>query len=140
MKRKKKVLRKSTLRSGLEDRGVVFFTHKGIPYEYETEHLYFTQEHKYTPDFILQKKDGDKMLIEAKGRFTSRNRSCMKLALEQNPDADIRIVFQKDNYLTSKSKTKYTDWAKKNGFPFHVLEDARGPFTLPLKWIKELKK
>jgi hypothetical protein len=41
---------------------------------------------------------------------------------ESHPDIDIRIVFYRDNpsQLGRGSKTRPSDWALKNGFPFSI--------------------
>lgn len=109
-------------------------------YEYETEVLewQYNKVKKYTPDFILIKKDGSKMYIEAKGRFFSQDRTKMKEIRKQHPDKDIRIIFLDGTTKLSKtSNTTYMEWAKRNGFKAH--DCKRGKPTLPLEWEKELK-
>lgn len=39
---------------------------------------------------------------------------------EFNPELDIRFYFPYDNKLRKSSKTRYSDWCRKNGFPFYV--------------------
>ena len=84
--------------------------------EYETEKLPYVLEKVYIPDFIVYDKYGNKIYIEAKGRFTSSDRTKMVKVKENNPDKDIRIVFMQDNYLTKKKLKRYTQWATDNGF------------------------
>ena len=66
----------------------------------------------YLPDFRL----ANGIIVECKGRLTSADRKKMKLVKMQHPDKDIRLLFQFNNKLNPRSKTRYTDWAEKNGF------------------------
>lgn len=109
------------------------------PYEYETEVIKWTYScnRRYTPDFILTKKDGTKMYIEAKGRFFSKDRTKMKYVKEQNPDLDIRFVFLDGKTKLSKtSKTSYMDWAKRHGFPAYDCKRTKEP-SIPEEWLNE---
>lgn len=99
--------------------------HKGLNkkfkvVEYETEKLPYTVEKVYIPDFIVYDKFGNKIYIEAKGRFTSSDRTKMLRVKEQNPEKDIRLVFMQDNYLTKKKLKRYTEWATEHGFQCSV--------------------
>lgn len=96
-----------------------------IRFKYESDKIPYTIQRNYIPDFKI-----GSIYIEAKGRFTSADRTKMKLVKEQNPHLDIRLWFQRDNWLTSKKKSRYSDWARKNGFKYHVGD------TLPKKWFK----
>jgi predicted nuclease of restriction endonuclease-like RecB superfamily len=83
----------------------------------------------YIPDFILTKKDGTKLYLEIKGYLRPHDRVKMRLVKRHNPDLDIRLVFGQNN-LVAGTKLRYSDWAKKNGFPFAIGE-------IPNKWVKE---
>lgn len=39
---------------------------------------------------------------------------------ENHPELDIRFVFFADNKLNKQSNTRYSDWARNNGFKYHV--------------------
>ncbi len=52
---------------------------------------------------------------------------------EQHPELDIRFVFQYNNPITKGSKTRYTDWAEKNGFVWSLK-------FIPKEWYKEKKR
>lgn len=81
---------------------------------------------KYTPDFTLP----NKVILEAKGRMTGRDRKKMLLVKEQHPDRDIRFVFMyPKNKLSAKSNTRYWQWAEKHGFPWC------GP-EIPKEWLE----
>jgi hypothetical protein len=65
--------------------------------------------------------------VESKGNFTAADRKKMKLVVEQNPGLDIRMLFQRDNKLQRNSKTKYSDWCRKNGIDFAVSPTGHVP-------------
>jgi hypothetical protein len=105
-----------------------------VPYGYESEVIKYLKPastHRYTPDFILTKKDGSKMYIETKGRFTSADRVKHRLIKDQYPDMDLRFVFSRANQRLSKtSKTTYAQWAERYGFPWAEKE-------IPKEWLDE---
>jgi len=103
----------------------------GYTYQYEPFTLPFEiVEHRtYKPDFVLF----DEVIIEFKGIFTSDDRKKMLAVRKAHPYYDIRFVFMKDNWLTSSHKRRYSDWAKENGFKYHV------GISLPKEWIEEFK-
>jgi len=82
----------------------------------------------YNPDFTI----GD-IYIETKGYFDQDDRRKMKHVKRCNPDLDIRIWFQKDGYLTKSKKKRYSDWARDNGYEYHVGED------FPEHWFGDYK-
>lgn len=82
-------------------------------------------KHKYLPDFLLP----NGVYIEAKGKFTAPNRTKMLAIKASNPNLDIRMLFMKDNWLTSKHKHRYSDWCEKNKFKYAFLKVPQG-------WLK----
>lgn len=88
--------------------------------EYEVHEL-----HKYLPDFVL----GNGIVVECKGRLTSADRKKMLLVKKQNPKKDIRLLFMCNNKLNPRSKTRYSDWAEKNGFPWALKR-------IPQEWLE----
>ena len=126
--------RKHGYRSGLEDKISEQLKFTGKSWSYESEKLKYTVPERiatYTPDFILIKKDGSKMYIETKGRFTTADRKKMKLVKEANPELDIRLLFQTpNNKIIKTSKTTYADWADKHGYLWAAKE-------IPIKWLEE---
>ena len=86
-------------------------------------------KHRYTPDFILP----NGIIVECKGAFTAPQRKKMAAVVEQNPDADIRMLFMRNNSITKTSKTRYSDWCEKRGIVYHV--SANG--TVPEEWLTE---
>lgn len=100
---------------------------------YEAERIGYVEpetKRRYTPDWTL----ANGIVIEAKGRLTARDRKKMLLVKASNPHLDIRFVFQRaSNPIRKGSKTTYSAWAEKNGFPW-----AEG--DIPTSWLKEKKK
>jgi len=102
-------------------------------YEFEPFKIPYTvpvQNRTYLPDFVLQ----NGIIIECKGRFLSKDRSKMLLVREQNPDLDIRFVFQNPNVAIRKgSKTTVSMWCDKNNFLW-------ASKVIPRGWLKNDKK
>lgn len=110
---------------------------RGATVEFEAEKLSYIIESEYTPDFVITKKDGTKIYIEAKGnghQFDETVRRKMLAVKRAHPDLDIRIVFHNDGKVgrTRKDGTymRQSDWAKRHGFPFAIR-------TIPKDWFKE---
>lgn len=85
---------------------------------YEIDKFSYYLERNYIPDFTITFKDGRQLFIEAKGWLRSEDRSKMIAVKKANPTLDIRLLFQNDNKLNKNSKSRYSDWALKHGFPF----------------------
>jgi len=100
-----------------------------VAFEYEPYKLNYVLEKTYIPDFVLADTN---IHIEAKGYLKPEDRQKMIAVKKANPDLDIRLWFQKDNYLTKSKKSKYSDWAEKNGFKYHIGEE------LPKEWLKKM--
>jgi hypothetical protein len=114
-------------RSGLEADLAKQLKEAGVTFEYEKERIPYQRESKYIPDFKLP----NGIIIEAKGRLTSEDRSKMRLVKKQHPELDIRFVFTRSSARLSKSSnTTYADWCNKYGFPF---ADKR----IPTQWLNE---
>jgi len=79
---------------------------------------------EYTPDFRLVNRS----YVEAKGKFTSANRTRLLDFKATRPDIVLRLLFQRDNWLTKKHKAKYSDWAKSHGFECAIGEN------IPAEW------
>lgn len=101
----------------------------GITHGYEDTVIQYTTDHLYTPDFTISLPDGRRIYIECKGWLRPEDRQKMLKVKYQNPDLDIRFVFEKDNPLKNKkSKITYTQWAERHGFPSCVGE-------IPKEWL-----
>jgi hypothetical protein len=125
-------------KSGLELSVSEQITEAKYELNYETETLNYTvpeTKHKYTPDFVFTKRNGEIMYVETKGRWTVADRKKMKHVLTSNPGIDIRMVFQNPNQRISKnSKTTYEAYANKLGI-MHVAKKQ-----IPDAWLSECVK
>lgn len=121
-------------RSGLEDQVKKQLSECQKKYEYESEKISYIQPEKrrsYTPDFILNKKEGGKMYIETKGRWVLDDRKKHELIKKQYPDIDIRFVFSNPNArINKKSNTTYADICDKFGWKYSKK-------TIPIEWLNE---
>ncbi len=87
----------------------------------------YARPQHYIPDVVL----GNGIIVEIKGRFTSSDRTKMRLVQQAHLDKDIRFVFQRAaNRLYKGSNTTYSQWADQHGFKW-----AEG--FIPLPWIDE---
>ena len=110
----------SNIWSGVEKSGT---TYESVKIKYTVP----ATTHTYTPDFILP----NGIIVEAKGRLTLADRKKMVLVKTNNPELDIRFVFQRaSNYICKGSSTTYSQWAEKNGFPWAEKQ-------IPIEWIQE---
>jgi len=136
--------RKSGKRSGFEERIAKELDDADIKYTYETRTFTYSEplrknlatcgdcgsgnlvrKGRYTPDFVLDSG----LIIETKGRFTAADRRKMKAMKEQHPDVNIVMLFMRDNALSRKSKTFYSDWCMENDYDFSI-------GTLKQEWLK----
>lgn len=132
------------LRSGFEDRIKADLESRGASFKYEAKSFEvvvqrtivkgsctscgsnkFDKRHDYTPDFFLD----NGIIVEAKGRFTPDNRRLYAAFVEQYPDEDFRMLFQRDDRIRKGSDTRYSDWCKAHGIKFHIGK------TIPEEWI-----
>lgn len=96
-----------------------------VDYEYETIEISYVCTYK--PDFILP----NGILIEAKGYLRPENRPMMIKVKKQNPELDIRFVFQSPHSKINGAKNlTFAKWADKNGFKW-----AHG--SIPRSWLEE---
>lgn len=99
-------------RSNFEKRLALAMKNAGVSFTYESQRIKYEKLHTYTPDFILD----NGVILEAKGRFISSDRTKHLLIKAQHPELDIRFVFMRaSNTLTKRSKTTYGDWCDKHG-------------------------
>lgn len=120
---------KHSYRSGFEHLIGADLEERGVPFDYETVTLEFRsrvrsgccelcgeckvyQKRKYTPDFVLQSG----VLVEAKGILDSKTRSKMRAVLKDNPDRDIRFLFQGKPHW--KRNAEVIQWCNKFGFQY----------------------
>ena len=116
----------SKYRSKLEERLATLLTTLGISYEYESEKVSYTIQHHYTPDFVLP----NHTYLEAKGYWDAADRRKILAVKKDNPDMDLRMVFQAPyNTINKKSKTTYAMWCEKHNIPWTSYHD------IPLDWL-----
>ena len=114
------------MRSGLEKQVAALLDELKVDYSYESEWVPYVIEHRYIPDF----KIGD-IYLETKGWFKPTDRRKMLAVKKANPDLDIRLVFQAPhNKISKRSKTTYSMWAEKHGFPWCAY------YAIPISWLK----
>ena len=104
-----------------------------VKFEYEKLKLKYTppvKDKTYTPDFVLP----NGIVIEAKGYWTKAARDKMLWVIEQNPEYDIRMVFQNPSLKIRKnSKTTYAQWCDRKGIQWAFK-------SIPAEWIAEKPK
>lgn len=125
---------KHGFRSGLEDNVNDMLKEHNKSFSYESEKISYIQpetKHNYTPDFVLNKIDGNKMYVETKGRWVKTDRLKFDLIFEQYSDIDIRFVFQNPNAKLYKgSKTTYAQYCDKKGWKWAKKD-------IPHDWLNE---
>lgn len=101
-----------------------------VLYEPQSVKIFYNIPFRYIPDFVLP----NGIIVEAKGYLRPRDRTKMRKVKEQNPDLDIRFVFQNARNRLTKSKNSetYGEWAERIGFPW-----AEG--RIPDSWFREKK-
>ena len=113
-------------RSGLEERVADLLVELGVKYEYESTKVPYVIHHNYTPDFILP----NGIWLECKGYWDSADRKKIKSVIQQNPDIDLRMVFQAPyNTISKKSKTTYASWCEKNNIKWCSFSN------IPITWL-----
>ena len=125
---------KHGFRSGLEDTINESLVQSKKSFGYETEKIPYVQpatDHTYTPDFILQKKNGGTLYIETKGRWVKADRQKFDYIFDQHENIDIRFVFQNPNAKLYKgSKTTYAQYCDKKRWLWSKKE-------IPQEWLDE---
>lgn len=128
-------------RSGLEAKVAASLNRNKIRFEYEPHVIKYTKEvlggqcrgcsskdvftsHTYLPDFFLPDYN---FYIEVKGKFTPEGRTKILSIINSNPKLDLRMLFQRDNYLSIKHHGKYSDWCKKNNIVYSVSSTGEVP-------------
>jgi hypothetical protein len=113
-------------RSGLEEKVADLLSNLGVEYEYESTKVPYVLRCNYTPDFLLL----NGKLLETKGLFDAEDRRKMLAVKADNPELDIRFVFQSPyNKISKGSKTTYAKWCEKNGFKWTSYTN------IPIDWL-----
>ena len=80
----------------------------------------------YTPDFCLV----NGVYLETKGQFTPEDRRKILAVKKDNPDVDVRMVFQAPyNKIDKRSKTTYAKWCEKHDIPWCAFH------SIPIEWL-----
>ena len=124
MRKKKKTT--SKFRSGLEEQVAKLLEGLGVTYEYESCKVPYTIQHHYHPDFILP----NHVHLETKGYWSPEDRRKIAAVKRDNPELDLRMVFQSPfNKISKQSKTTYAKWCEKHNIPWCAFH------TIPLDWL-----
>tara|TARA_R100000781_G_scaffold3248_1_gene4701 strand:- start:417 stop:788 length:372 start_codon:yes stop_codon:yes gene_type:complete len=122
MKKKKT----SKFRSKLEERVATLLKELGISYEYESTKFPYTILHHYSPDFILP----NHVHLETKGYWDPADRRKILAVKKENPDLDLRMVFQSPyNTISKRSKTTYAQWCERHDIPWTAYHE------IPMDWL-----
>ena len=98
----------------------------GVSYEYESTKVPYTIQHNYNPDFALP----NHVYLEAKGYWDPKDRRKVLAVKRDNPDLDLRMVFQSPfNKISKKSKTTYAQWCERHDIHWTSYHD------IPLDWL-----
>ena len=113
-------------RSKLEESVASLLEGLGVSYEYESTKVPYTIQHNYHPDFVLS----NNVYLETKGYWDPEDRRKVLAVKRDNPDLDLRMVFQSPyNTISKKSKTTYAKWCEKHDIPWTSYHD------IPLDWL-----
>lgn len=129
-------------RSDFEGKIAADLTARGITFTYESDTLSYVKilcphcnevvdKGTYTPDFFIPRASGLLLIVEAKGYFDAAERRKIMQVKKSNPNADIRMLFYRDQKISKQSATTYTAWCKKNKLPCAV------GTAVPQAWIDE---
>lgn len=123
------------VRSKLEIKLADCLTQSGSDWQYEVTKVKYSvpeSEHTYTADFTLP----NNILLEGKGILADyEERRKYVLLKQQNPDIDLRFVFDDPNKKCSGMKMTHAEYAIKYGFPYCSVNDKA---TIQ-SWVKETK-
>ena len=116
----------SKYRSKLEESVAELLDVLKISYEYESSKVSYTIQHHYIPDFVLP----NHVHLETKGYWDANDRRKVLAVKRDNPDLDLRMVFQAPyNKISKKSKTTYAMWCEKHAIPWTSFHN------IPLEWL-----
>jgi hypothetical protein len=113
-------------KSRLEENVADLLEGLGVSYEYEPTRVPYTIQHHYCPDFVLP----NHVYLETKGYWDAKDRRKILAVKKDNPDLDLRLVFQAPyNTISKKSKTTYAMWCEKHAIPWTSFHN------IPLEWL-----
>lgn len=103
---------------------------RAFTFSHESEQLKYIIEGTYNPDFVVEREDGHKIYIEAKGYLDDNARRKMIAVRKCHPDKDIRFIFYSNNKIRKGARMRYLDWAEKNGFNHSIVGNR-----VPVEWL-----
>ena len=113
-------------KSKLEERVASLLEGLGVSYEYEHAQVPYIIQHHYVPDFVLP----NHVYLETKGYWAPSDRRKILAVVRDNPELDLRMVFQAPyNTISKKSKTTYAMWCDKHDIPWTSFH------SIPLEWL-----
>ena len=113
-------------RSKLEEKVANLLEGLGVSYEYEHAQVPYIIQHHYVPDFVLP----NHVYLETKGYWAPSDRRKILAVVRDNPELDLRMVFQAPyNTISKKSKTTYAMWCDKHDIPWTSFH------SIPLEWL-----
>ena len=113
-------------KSQLEEKVSDLLCELGIDYEYEPTRVPYQIMHHYSPDFLLN----NGIYLETKGYWDAADRRKIAAVKKDNPDIDLRMVFQSPyNKISKHSKTTYAKWCDKHDIPWCAYH------SLPIDWL-----
>jgi hypothetical protein len=129
---------KKAFRSGLEDKVATYLQTQKITFAYEPYSIPWTsrpKKHRYTPDFLVRTHSSNVIYLETKGLFDAADMEKHLMVKLQNPQLDIRFVFQRSAGWHTKVKTKsYAKWCQTHGFKYCDYKDFKETLK---EWINE---
>ena len=103
-------------RSNLETQVEEALKAQGLSPQYETDKFGYVLHRKYTPDFSLVDRNGEKFYIEVKGWWQASDRTKFLAVILANPTLPIFVALQRPLMtLNKKSKTTYATWCSRYG-------------------------
>ena len=113
-------------RSKLEEKVADLLFELKIDYEYESKKLCYVIQHHCSPDFILP----NGRILECKGYWDSADRRKIRAVIKDNPDIDLRMVFQDPfKKISKKSKTTYATWCDRYDIKWCAFHN------IPIDWL-----
>lgn len=130
-KKKQPSIKTGKYQSQLEERIAKQLAKGGLKnVRYEPFKVAYTIRKDYIPDFVVVTKSGKEIYIEVKGWFRPEDRTKMRAVKSSHPELDIRMLFDKNNKVSSRGKMKYTEWCAKHGFKCAIK-------SVPKEWFSE---
>lgn len=108
--------------------------------QYESTKLPYVLEKQYIPDFVVTGPDGRITYLEVKGYFRPTDRTKLLAVKRKDPSLDIRLCFDRNNKIHSKSNTLYSDWCEKHGFKYCFGEIPDSWFRRPKDRVQKRRR